>query len=119
MVLTNCVEGQVQPFWLDTVDGERLFCWHILPLDVYLQHESELMTGAGGIAEDLKETIGARLLSGNGESKVVVNFHGVGWFGISSVESFWFLSGFFLCVCRRIATLVLASQSHFTCPVIY
>ncbi|KAF2132320.1 hypothetical protein P153DRAFT_188839 [Dothidotthia symphoricarpi CBS 119687] len=73
-----CAEGQVQPFWLDTSDGEKLFCWHVLPLDVYLQHESELVTGGttGEVAEELKGTVGARLLGKDEGGRVVVNFHG-------------------------------------------
>ncbi|KAF1941561.1 hypothetical protein EJ02DRAFT_434719 [Clathrospora elynae] len=70
--------GQVQPFWLDTVDGEKLFCWHVLPLDVYLENEYELVTApnAGDTVEELKGTVGERLMRRDGESRVVVNFHG-------------------------------------------
>ena len=73
------LEGQVQPFWLDTSDGEKLFCWHVLPLDVYLEHESELVHGytAGEIVDGLEGTVGGKVLVGDGESRVVVNFHGV------------------------------------------
>ncbi|KAJ4374062.1 hypothetical protein N0V83_002801 [Neocucurbitaria cava] len=71
-------KGQVQPFWLDTADGEKLFCWHVLPLDVYLENEHELVMAAttGEVAEELKGTLGEKLLRRNGESRVVVNFHG-------------------------------------------
>jgi hypothetical protein len=75
----DCLEGQVQPFWLTTADEEKLFCWHVLPLDVYLENEYELFTSAvsGEIAEELKGTVGEKLLSSDPDSKVVVNFHGV------------------------------------------
>ncbi|KAI4652738.1 uncharacterized protein J4E78_007565 [Alternaria triticimaculans] len=71
-------KGQVQPFWLTTADQEKLFCWHVLPLDVYLENEHELFTAAvsGEVAEELKGTIGEKLLSSDPESRVVVNFHG-------------------------------------------
>ncbi|KAH7402528.1 Alpha/Beta hydrolase protein [Pyrenochaeta sp. MPI-SDFR-AT-0127] len=71
-------KGQVQPFWLDTTDGEQLFCWHVLPLDVYLENEHELVTAAtsGEVVEELKGTVGEKLLRRNPEAKVVVNFHG-------------------------------------------
>ena len=73
-------EGQVQPFWLNTSDGERLFCWHVIPLDVYLENEHELSTAptVGEIAEELKGTVGEKALRWDTESRVVVNFHGVG-----------------------------------------
>lgn len=72
-------EGQVQPFWLDTTDNEKLFCWHVLPLDVYLENEQELVSaiGTGEIAKELKGTVGEKLLRRDVDSRVVVNFHGV------------------------------------------
>lgn len=72
-------EGQVQPFWLDTTDGEKLFCWHVLPLDVYLANEVELAQAAtsGEVVDGLEGTVGAKLLKRDVESRVVVNFHGV------------------------------------------
>jgi hypothetical protein len=76
----GAVEGQVTPFWLETSDQERLFCWHVLPLDVYLEHERELVSrvqddvvGSG----EFESTLGARLLREDAGSKLVVNFHGV------------------------------------------
>ncbi|KAF1842357.1 alpha/beta-hydrolase [Cucurbitaria berberidis CBS 394.84] len=71
-------KGQVQPFWLDTADGEKLFCWHVLPLDVYLQNEYELVKAAttGEVFEELKGTVGEKLMRRDGDSRVVVNFHG-------------------------------------------
>ncbi|KAF2823552.1 alpha/beta-hydrolase [Ophiobolus disseminans] len=71
-------KGQVQPFWLDTSDGERLFCYHVLPLDVYLEHESELVQAVttGEVVDELESTVGAKLLKRDAESRVVVNFHG-------------------------------------------
>ncbi|KAF2254599.1 alpha/beta-hydrolase [Trematosphaeria pertusa] len=70
-------KGQVQPFWLDTSDGEKLFCWHVLPLDVYLEHENEIVDKSeGGVADGLEGTVGARFLMKDTKSRVVVNFHG-------------------------------------------
>lgn len=74
------VEGQVTPFWLDTSDGEKLFCWHVLPLDVYLEHEKELVSRVQDDvleSEDFTRSLGARLLAGDEEARLVVNFHGV------------------------------------------
>ncbi|KAH9868623.1 hypothetical protein J1614_007695 [Plenodomus biglobosus] len=71
-------KGQVQPFLLETVDGESLFCWHVIPQDVYLEHENELVmaAGSGEVAEELKGTVGEKLMSGDEGSRVVVYFHG-------------------------------------------
>lgn len=79
--LTWFVEGQVQPFWMDTVDNERLFCWHVLPLDVYLQNEDQLAMGTttAEVVDGLKGTPGEKLLRSDPEARVVVNFHGVSY----------------------------------------
>ena len=69
----------MQPFYLETSDNERLFCWHVVPLDVYLQNEEQLAMGTttGEILDELKGTMGEKLLRADPESRVVVNFHGV------------------------------------------
>ncbi|KAF2643278.1 alpha/beta-hydrolase [Massarina eburnea CBS 473.64] len=70
-------KGQVTPFWLDTSDGEKLFCWHVLPLDVYLENESEIVKKTeGGVTEDFSASVAAKFLKNDIKSKVVVNFHG-------------------------------------------
>ncbi|KAF2738371.1 hypothetical protein EJ04DRAFT_586939 [Polyplosphaeria fusca] len=69
-------KGQVTPFNLTTADGESLFCWHVLPLDVYLKHENEIAQKATEHAEDLTLTVGYKLLKKDHKSKVVINFHG-------------------------------------------
>ncbi|KAK7180174.1 hypothetical protein DPSP01_012799 [Paraphaeosphaeria sporulosa] len=72
-------KGQVTPFWLETSDHEQLFCWHVLPMDVYLEHERELVSR---VQDDVVEsgeftkTLGARLLREDAGSKLVINFHG-------------------------------------------
>lgn len=72
----------MQPFYLETSDSERLFCWHVLPLDVYLQNEDQLTMGTttGEVADELEGTMSEKLLRADPESRVVVNFHGVSQF---------------------------------------
>lgn len=51
----------------------------MLPLDVYLEHEQEIVQkSARGIAEDFSTTVAAKLLRKDVKSRVVVNFNGVG-----------------------------------------
>ncbi|EUC38779.1 hypothetical protein COCVIDRAFT_87147 [Bipolaris victoriae FI3] len=71
-------KGQVQPFWLTTFDNEKLFCWHVLPLDVYLENEHELSTAAavGQAVEELKGTVGEKLMNRDVDTRIVINFHG-------------------------------------------
>lgn len=49
----------------------------MLPLDVYLENELEIVQKASGLVEDLTSTVGYKLLKNDPESKVIVNFHGV------------------------------------------
>lgn len=74
--LTMSSEGQVAPFNLTTSDGETLFCWHVLPLDIYLDNENEIVQKYNGPVDDLKESLSYKLLSNDPKSRVVVNFHG-------------------------------------------
>lgn len=61
----------------------------MLPLDVYLENESEIVQKATGLVGDLKETVGFKLLKRDAKSRVVVNFHGVECF---SLFALFFLS---------------------------
>lgn len=63
-------KGQVRPFNLSTPDGEVLYGWHILPINIYAQHEPDL-----GSADP---TINSRtLLENDPNARVIVNctFH--------------------------------------------
>lgn len=68
--------NQITPFNLSTPDEETLYCWHILPLDVYAKHEREITAQPSGAVADLTQTVGYRLLKEDPQSRVVVNFHG-------------------------------------------
>ena len=71
----------------------------MLPLDVYLENEHELYTKAvsGEIADELKGTVGEKLLSSDLESRVVVNFHGVGYTFVRFFTLSFSMSLFYLC----------------------
>jgi hypothetical protein len=49
----------------------------VLPLDVYLDNEWELVQKASGVEDGLEGTVGLKLLKRDAKSRVVVNFHGV------------------------------------------
>jgi hypothetical protein len=91
----------------------------VIPLDVYLENERELFTAAasGDIADELKGTIGEKLLSNDPESKVVVNFHGVGLafirFLMFSFDMPLSLSQEFFSLARSLASPLLISSLPF------
>ena len=66
------LENQVSPFSITTPDGIKLYAWHIIPLGVYAKHEAEIVNGKRSFLEDIKDTVGFRLLTEDPESRVVV-----------------------------------------------
>ncbi|KAF2716438.1 alpha/beta-hydrolase [Polychaeton citri CBS 116435] len=71
--------GQVRPFSIVTSDGETLYAWHILPLDVYVKNEKLLRSENRSII-DYQHSLAFKLLTGAQHGKraprVVINFHG-------------------------------------------
>jgi len=61
-------KNQVTPFNLSTPDGETLFGWHILPLDVYVRNEKAIREEqrAYGPVEDFTQTSAFRFLTTSG-----------------------------------------------------
>ncbi|KAF2755494.1 alpha/beta-hydrolase [Pseudovirgaria hyperparasitica] len=69
-------KNQVTPFYLPTPDGERLYCWHILPLSIYAQHQDTITTQPAGPVADFTTTTAHALLRADPTSRIVINFHG-------------------------------------------
>ncbi|KAL8824712.1 MAG: hypothetical protein Q9191_004868 [Dirinaria sp. TL-2023a] len=72
----SSAKNQVQPFHVRTPDGELLYAWHILPLALYARHEKQLLNEPDGLPEDITRTQAFQLLTGDPESRLVINFHG-------------------------------------------
>ena len=55
---------QVTPFHLQTPDGETLHAWHLLPLDVYAQHDAVITAEQrpDGMVEDFTRSTAFKLL---------------------------------------------------------
>jgi hypothetical protein len=71
--LTSFIEHQVTPFNLATPDGETLYCWHVLPLQLYARNELEIRARSSEPKSDFTQTIAYQLLSGSKDAKVVIN----------------------------------------------
>lgn len=69
-------KGQVTPFNLSTVDGETLYAWHVLPLNIYADHQQALQEasarGSGPVA-DYRKTLPFQLLSQDPNARVVIS----------------------------------------------
>ncbi|KAI7188662.1 alpha/beta-hydrolase [Hortaea werneckii] len=74
-------KNQVTPFSLPTPDGETLYAWHILPLDVYTRNEQSIQEEVrrrDGPVDDFTKTRSFHLLTTNDPqpARVIINFHG-------------------------------------------
>lgn len=47
------MRNQVTPFFLESSDGEKLYAWHILPVELYRRHEAALLEEPVGIVSDI------------------------------------------------------------------
>lgn len=70
------LRNQVTPFHLKTPDGEVLHAWHILPLETYRQHQSELRDEPSGLCLDIQERLSFKLLKNDPTAQVVIYLHG-------------------------------------------
>lgn len=72
------LRNQVTPFSIDTSDGERLYAWHVLPLEVYRKHEALLVAEPAGYVSDITSRLAFQLLRDDPEARLVIHLHGAG-----------------------------------------
>ena len=72
------LRNQVAPFTLTTPDGVTLHAWHILPLELYRQHEDELVKESEEITPDTTKRGSFKLLCEDPNSLLVLYLHGAG-----------------------------------------
>jgi abhydrolase domain-containing protein 12 len=72
------LHNQVTPFNLRTSDGETLHAWHILPLNIYRQHEQHLTSEPHGLVPDMTSRLSFRLLRDDPEARLILYLHGAG-----------------------------------------
>ncbi|KAI1198090.1 Alpha/Beta hydrolase protein [Nemania serpens] len=70
------LRNQATPFFLTTPDGESLHAWHILPLELYRLNQDALLAEPRGLALDVRERLGFKLLRGDASSLLLLYFHG-------------------------------------------
>ena len=67
---------QVTPFAIESVDGNLLYAWHILPIGVYLHHEKDLVAGYSGFAQNIDSQMAFKLLRDDPEALLAIHLHG-------------------------------------------
>ncbi|KIH87412.1 abhydrolase domain-containing protein 12 [Sporothrix brasiliensis 5110] len=72
------LRNQVTPFSVQTIDGEQLHAWHILPVGLYRKHELSLAAEPAGFAGDITRRLAFQLLRDDPEARLVLHLHGAG-----------------------------------------
>ncbi|KAF2758323.1 alpha/beta-hydrolase [Pseudovirgaria hyperparasitica] len=70
------LRNQVTPFNLKTPDGETLHAWHVLPLETYRKNAAALRAEPVGLCQDIKQSLGFRLLTDDPDARLVLYYHG-------------------------------------------
>lgn len=72
------MKNQVTPFSIETSDRERLYAWHVLPVELYRKHELSLVAEDVGFVTDFTSRIAFQLLRDDPEARLIVHMHGAG-----------------------------------------
>jgi abhydrolase domain-containing protein 12 len=72
------LRNQVTPFSIKTPDGEHLYAWHILPVELYRKHQSSLLAEPVGFSSDIKSRLGFQLLQEDSDARLILHMHGAG-----------------------------------------
>ncbi|KAI0158155.1 alpha/beta-hydrolase [Xylariaceae sp. FL1272] len=67
---------QVTPFIINSTDGNSIYAWHILPMNIYLKHEEQLQTGLAEFSNDITTAEPFKILKDDPNARLVISFHG-------------------------------------------
>lgn len=70
------LRNQATPFSIKCPTGGALFAWHVLPIELYRQHESALVAEPSGFVSDITSRYAFKLLRDDPEARLVLHFHG-------------------------------------------
>ncbi len=72
------LRGQTTPFSIKCSTGGTLYAWHILPIELYRQHEPALVAEAPGFALDITSRFAFKLLRDDPDARLIIHMHGAG-----------------------------------------
>ena len=72
------LRGQTTPFSIQSSTYEALYAWHILPIELYREHESALVAEAFGFASDITSRFAFKLLRDDPDARLLIHMHGAG-----------------------------------------
>ena len=67
---------QVTPFSIKSSTGEALYAWHILPVELYRQHETTLIAEPSGFASNIIDRFAFKLLRDDPDARLIIHMHG-------------------------------------------
>ncbi|THW07771.1 alpha/beta-hydrolase [Aureobasidium pullulans] len=72
------LHNQVTPFEIESASGKALYAWHVLPVELYRQHEQKLRTQPTGLSPNITSQLAFQLLRDDPDALLVIHFHGAG-----------------------------------------
>lgn len=72
------LRGQTTSFFINSSNGGTLYAWHILPVELYREHESALVAEPSGFALDITSRLAFKLLRDDPNAQLVIHMHGAG-----------------------------------------
>ncbi|KAF2232012.1 alpha/beta-hydrolase [Viridothelium virens] len=70
------LRNQVTPFSINSPSGEKLYAWHILPVELYRHNEAVLLSESSGFASDFTKKHAFKLLRDDADALLVIHMHG-------------------------------------------
>lgn len=70
------LRNQVTPFSIKSSDGESLYAWHILPVELYRKHELSLLDEPIGFVSDITSRLAFKLLRDDPDARLILHMHG-------------------------------------------
>ncbi len=72
------LRSQATAFSIRSSTGGALYAWHILPIELYRQHESALIAEPSGFASDITSRFAFKLLRDDPDARLIIHMHGAG-----------------------------------------
>ena len=70
------LRNQATPFSIKSSSGGTLYAWHILPIELYRQHERALIAESSGFVLDITSRFAFKLLRDDPDARLILHMHG-------------------------------------------
>jgi abhydrolase domain-containing protein 12 len=70
------LRNQATPFSIKSSTGGTLYAWHVLPVELYRQHEPALIAEPSGFVLDITSRLAFKLLRDDPDARLILHMHG-------------------------------------------